>query len=410
MQMIMSSSGIHTRTERIQAIREADRIHRFPAKMSPSVAFSFIARYREENHRRKIRFHDPLCGSGTTLLVARSLGLTVSGADALYPAVTISRAKLIRLTPEKLWEMREFGQQLTVSSSSIPKCVWPNSSLWFSERTLRRLQELAESIVEIQKEPFFPHVLTAFFQTIWDVSSADKSVIVPTRSDYSRKTRRVRPERVLPIFHERLDRIDTAQQALRTLSIDPGSCHVTHSDALDRRTWPDHQLDLILTSPPYGCGIDYERAFRLQMRVWAPFMKRKPRDFELIGRQRPLKEDNGLPGYGYWKFIRRKAVANGSHERWQMFFQYLEDIVRLLRVSRSKLSRKGRLCIVIGNPQINKIRVPLLHILERLASNEGFKLEATPASDRIRTRLQNLRLRSATGPIRREYLVSLLPN
>ncbi len=407
---MMSSGAIHTRTEQIQAIRQADRIHRFPAKMSPSVAFSFIARYRKENQRRKVRFHDPLCGSGTTLLVARSLGLTVSGADALYPAVTISRAKLIRVTPEKLWEMREFSQQLTVSSGSIPKCVWPNSSLWFSERVLRRLQDLAESIVEIQKEPFFPHVLTAFFQTVWDVSSADKSVIVPTRSDYSRKIRRVRPERVLPIFQERLQRIDTAQQALRTLSIDPGSCQISHSDALDKRTWPDNRLDLILTSPPYGCGIDYERGFRLQMRVWAPFMKRKPRDFELIGRQRPLKENNVLQEYEYWNLIRRRAVADDSQQRWRMFFQYLEDIVRLLRVSRSKLSRKGRLCMVIGNPQINKIRVPLLHILERLASNEGFRLEATPSSDRIRTRLQNLRLRSATGPIRREYLLSLLPN
>src|SRR2546426_10084768 len=157
--MIMSSGAIHTRTEQIQAIRQADRIHRFPAKMSPRVAFSFIARYREENQRRKIRFHDPLCGSGTTLLVARSLGLTVSGADALYPAVTISRAKLNRLAYSKLAEMREFSQQLTVSSSSAPKNLWPNYALWFSERVLRRLEDLAESIMDIRKEPYFPHVL-----------------------------------------------------------------------------------------------------------------------------------------------------------------------------------------------------------------------------------------------------------
>src|SRR6266566_323351 len=346
------TAGYAVRSEVIQEIRKADRIHRFPAKMSPSLAFSFITRSREENRPRRIRFHDPLCGSGTTLLVARSLGLSVSGGDALYPAVTIARAKLNRLSSTKLWEMREFGQQLTVSSSSAPKNLWPNYALWFSQRVLRRLEDLADSIADIRKEPFFPHVLTAFFQTIWDTSSADKSVIVPTRSEYSRRLRRVRPERVLPIFRQRLHRIDHAQQALKALSIEVGTCSINHSNALDEECWPNHRLDLILTSPPYGCGIDYERAFRLQMRVWAPFMKRRPPAFDLIGRQRPLKDSGLLHENKFANSSLAMKAPGEDKERWQMFLQYLEDIQSLLRISRSRLSRKGRLCIVIGNPQI----------------------------------------------------------
>lgn len=394
----------------LQSLRRADRIHRFPAKMSPSLAFSFITKLREESRPRKIRFYDPLCGSGTTLLVARSLGLSVSGADALYPAVTIARAKLNRLAYSKLAEMREFSQQLTVSSSSAPKNLWPNYALWFSERVLRRLEDLAESIMDIRKEPYFPHVLTAFFQTVWDVSSADKSVIVPTRSEYSRRVRRLRPERVLPIFRQRLRRIDEAQQALEKLSIDASSCRIDHSNALDQDSWPEHRLDLILTSPPYGCGVDYERAFRLQMRVWTPFMKKRPPDFHLIGRQRPLKEAKLLAEPKFASSSWSRKVSCGDKERWQMFLQYLEDLRSLLSISRSRLCRSGLLCIVIGNPQINKTRVPLVKLVKQLAVSEGFRLEATPSSDKIRTRLQNLKLRSATGPIQREYLLSLLPN
>ncbi len=393
----------------IATIRKADRIHRFPAKMSPRLALSFIMDSTSKNSRRRIRFHDPMCGSGTTALVARSYGLSVSATDAMYPASVITKAKLHLLSSGTLTEMSEFVDTLSFSSVNNPQRLWPNWRIWYTPRVLRCLEEIAKGISYVRKEAYFPHLLTAFFQTTWDTSSADRNVIVPTRSNFSTRMPRWSPRGVVNIFRHRLARIIGAQQALEDLGFDMRKPSVYQSDALDGRSWPDERLDLILTSPPYGCGVDYERAFRLQMRIWSSFLSRELRP-ELIGRRNNLRDgSDSLPSgelTSSW-YIR---LSKMEHESLQRFLQYVHDMRRFLQISRAKLSKSGRLCLVMGNPQIGKKPVPLVRIVQGLASEEGFRLEASPSYDRIKTRIQNFRLRSATSHIKTEYLLSFLPN
>src|SRR5439155_116272 len=126
---------------RMQTLRKADRIHRFPAKMSPRLAYSFLMDSKRGDPSRRIRFHEPMCGSGTTALVARSLGLSVSAADAMYPASIITSAKLRRLADAKLVDMREFARAMTISSKSSPSNKWVNWRIWFTPKVLSSLED-----------------------------------------------------------------------------------------------------------------------------------------------------------------------------------------------------------------------------------------------------------------------------
>ena len=161
--------------------------------MSPRLANAFLAKmanpYPEEN--RKVRFLDPMCGSGTTALTAYALGFSVDASDLMYPAFTITSAKLHRLSQESIRSMGEVSDAIGLASRKNAYAKWLNWSLWYTPKVLSSLEQICEQIDDVRNKAFFPHLLTAFFQAAWDMSSADRNVIVPTRSQFNRKPPRL---------------------------------------------------------------------------------------------------------------------------------------------------------------------------------------------------------------------------
>jgi len=389
-------------------LRQADRIHRFPAKMTPRLAYSVLKPILSPHPPGKIRFHDPLCGSGLTALVARSLGASVSACDISYPAVIISKAKLTRLSDKSMREMLEFSSNLEASNKPRPRYPWPNWNIWYRPKVLRCLEDLADSIYEERRHAFFPHVLTALSQTIWDVSSADRKVMVPTRSHYSFMPN-LSVQNVIANVGKRLERIVSAQDALGRLGVSSGAPDIYQSSSLCEEGWRTKSKHVIMSSPPYGCGIDYERVFRLQMRVFSRFLPPSCSPHSgMIGRITHLTAGiEALPDSetksSWYRAISKDAKAE---RRLRMFLQYVHDFRVFVRLCARHLSKSGRLCLVIGNPEIAKRKLPLTRIAREVAEEEGFQLVATPRLDKIRNRTQQFKLRSATGPIKEECLLS----
>jgi SAM-dependent methyltransferase len=389
-------------------LRQADRIHRFPAKMAPRLAYSVLKPILTSHPPGKIRFHDPLCGSGLTALVARSLGASVSACDISYPAVIISKAKLTRLSDKSLREMLEISSYLEVSKKPRPRYPWPKWNIWYTARVLRCLEDLADSIYEERRRAFFPHILTALSQTIWDVSSADRKVMVPTRSRYSFMPN-LSPQDVITNLRHRLGRVVSAQHALDRLGVSSETPDIYQSNSLCERGWRTGTKDVIMSSPPYGCGIDYERIFRLQRRVFSRFLSfsysPKPR---MLGRITHLTaETEALPdSESRSRWYRTLRIDDRAKKRLQMFLQYVHDFRVFLRLCARHLSEQGVLYLVIGNPEIAKHKIPLTRIIQEIAEEEDLQLMTTPRLDRIRSRTQQFKLRSATGPIKEEFLLS----
>jgi len=393
-------------------LRQADRIHRFPAKMAPQLAYSLLKPILSSHPPGRIRFHDPMCGSGLTALVARSFGASVSACDISYPAVVISKAKLTRLSDKSMREMLEFSSNLEVSNMSRPRYPWPNWNIWYTAKVLRCLEDLADSIYEERRRAFFPHILTALSQTVWDVSSADRKVMVPTRSHYSFMPN-LSVQNVIANLRKRLERLISAQDALNRLGVSSGAPDVYQSSSICEEGWRTETKDVIMTSPPYGCGIDYERIFRLQMRICSRFLSSSySLHSGMIGRITHLTAGiETLPDSetrsSWYRAISKDKQAE---KRLRMFLQYVHDLRVFLRLCARHLSKKGVLCLVMGNPEIAKRKIPLTQIVHGIAEEEGFQLTTTPRFDKIRNRTQQFKLRSATGPIKEEYLLTFRQN
>jgi len=183
---------------------------------------------------------------------------------------------------------------------------------------------------------------------------------------------------------------------------------IHQSNSLTEDGWGEEKKDVILTSPPYGCGINYERIFRLQMRLWTRFLGDNsiyPRS-QLIGRSSYLVAGReALPDSeidSEWC----RVISNVNPERFRALTQYVSDLRKFLQICASHLSKRGILGLVIGNPQIARQKIPLTRIVQELAEEQRLVLDTSPLCDQIRSRTQNFRLRSATEPIKEEFLLS----
>jgi hypothetical protein len=381
-------------------VRKADRVTRFPAKMSPRLATWYVRDMLNHFSKPHPSFFDPMCGSGTSVLAARALGFEVSASDISYPAVTITRAKLKRLTQKDISDMVKLPDTIRLSVGQ-PHTKWNNWEIWYRPRVLRTLEKLRDSIFTERNQVYFPHLLATFFQTAWDVSAADKGVIVPTRSRYSARPPSYEPHEVVDKFSNRLRRIVAAQDALSRLNVSVRASQVKQADALKESSWPKNSIDLCMSSPPYGCGIDYERAFRLPMRICRGLIPEMEKS-SMIGRRANLDDDEAR----HLKNFLLLRLRDKELDTAVMLFQYVVDIDRFLDRCASHLSEDGRVCLILGNPQIAKKRIPLVNAVIRMAKEHKLQLVGKPKTDKIPSRRQNFRPRSATGFIREEYLLT----
>jgi site-specific DNA-methyltransferase (cytosine-N4-specific) len=398
---VVSQSGVP------RLVRVADQIYRYPAKMTPRIAVSYMDTVLGESKPddERLRFFDPMCGSGTTALIARWKGLEAACSDILYPATMIAKAKLNRLNDEGLDALREFSKTEIVTKTRKPKDDGPDLSTWFEPKVLRALQEIRDCIAGERRKRYYPHLSVALYRTIWEVSAADKAVFVPTHSKLSKAPLDITKRGVQGIFQTHLLKIIIAQEALAKLGFPTKRVTVTHGNALDRGNWPQWKPTHILTSPPYGCGLNYLRAVSLQDRVCRSDMVDSIARAEMIGRNLHLNaSESTLPQQilsAEWVEDLRKACP----KRLAALVQYLNDISRLLWIAKERMEKEGKLGILIGNPEMKGMRIPLNELVRLLSVEAGFRSISQEKEDRIKSRVQNFKLRSATAPIQSEHLL-----
>jgi hypothetical protein len=219
----------------------------------------------------------------------------------------------------------------------------------------------------------------------------------------------MKPQSVIRRFRERLNRIIAAQDALLQLQFSTHRPSVKHGDALSESVWPRRSIDVCMTSPPYGCGIDYERAFRLPMKICNGLVPEFDKA-RMIGRRSFLKDDATTVHKYLEEPVSLRKVGESENLRAKMLVQYLVDMKHFLAKCSKHLKRDGRLCLVVGNPEIAKKRVPLVDVIIRMASDQRLQLIARPRADRIPSRSMNFTPRSATGFIKKEYLLTFRRN
>jgi hypothetical protein len=314
---------------------------------------------------RGVRFLDPFCGVGTSLLAA----------DEAFAEMGLPRPRLrgIEVNPYVAFVART-------------KLDWHS----YDPAALMRAASVSLNGVKLGRTPTIPKLST--FHDPRFIEPEDLSRLLDLRDKVRMVARRRREQRPLlvglaaaaeQIFHLRKDG--------RALRFTPRPDRVSVTEAVSatwngiaedlqispRRSAPDHRVllgdgrraddelgrqrfDVILFSPPYLNNIDYTEVYKLEL--WLLEFIRSPKAM-VTQRKRTFRSHPSciFPSYSdatFAEVIRllgpafRRLLdhASGEHKwRRRLFAGYFADTLRTLRGCRKLLAENGRVFLITGN-------------------------------------------------------------
>jgi SAM-dependent methyltransferase len=258
-------------------------LHTYPARMHPATARALVALCFEAQKAEPRVVLDPFCGSGTTLVEGRALGLDVIGSDLNPLAVRIARAKIWASDKNRLDQFRSVGKIISASTFEegkaarradyeprpirVPKGVDQAAreeeiAEWFAPHVRRELEFIAAAIDELREED---DELAELF------SVCLSSILIKCskrNSDTSSKIVKRNIGRGMPArwFGERVELMCEGLIDLHQAGAQ-GSIKVLQHDARDLAAAgiAAGSVGAIISSPPYVGTYDYVDHHRLRL-------------------------------------------------------------------------------------------------------------------------------------------------
>jgi len=355
-------------------------IHPFPARMAPEILEDKLA-----GLGRDAAIWDPMCGSGTSLRVAASLGIRAVGTDTDPLAVKMARvgtrrfdAKALSAANEIMEDRVRSGRRRVARDSCAETQEFKN--YWFAETQQQDLALIARQIETVgnpELREFYEIALSRIIITkfrgaslAWDVSHS-RPHRVRTENDFDTRTEFMRScQRLAAIC------VETPPRA---------SVIVEQGDARTFKT--STKVELVVTSPPYLNAIDYMRGHKLSL-VWLGWTIPQLRELRsnAIGTERRLDAfDDGQ------KLVEVERVAvrssGGQSRITAVIRRYISDCAALMTNIRESMASASELVMVVADSNVRGHTLNSAKLFEKLAIQNGLrKLRAEkrglPASKR----------------------------
>jgi hypothetical protein len=314
------------------------------------------------------RLLDPFCGSGTVLVEGRVAGYRGQGTDLNPLAVALTRLKSEPLDPARRAALARAASEVRVRSEERVRArdpvrakLPPEELAWYEAHVLKELAGLLEEIDRLESVQVRGALRLVFSSLVVKFSRQ--------RSDTAEQAveRRVRKGLVSEFFErktaELVERLEALEQAVRG-----PQPQVREGDARRLRDLVEGEIDLVLTSPPYGGTYDYVRHHQRRF-AWLGLDPQNLAAGEIGARRRGAAPE---------RFARELGLA-------------LKSIGQVMR-------RDGLLVMLMGDGQHGDERVPADELVGELAESFGFEPLAVATQARPDFR---------GGPLRGEHLMAL---
>jgi len=387
--------------------------HNYPAMMIPQVARRLVKEY--SNNKTRLLF-DPYCGTGTSLLEANIKGINAIGTD-LNPL-----ARLIATAKTKLFDIEKIKKYLTEIDSlfllynhinnfsddlfsshliheenhSIADFKVPhfrNINFWFSPEVINKLAYLKHIIQHHIENDIRDFFLVCFSETVRE-SSFTRNGEFKLFKISAEKLKTFNPE-PFEIFKSKIFRNFKGLEELLKISNGNVKSNIygfNTSDKMPDELFSSTEIDLIVTSPPYGDSkttVAYGQFSRLSNQ-WLDIKNANQIDNILMG-------GNGSYRKGYVNFDSAKKELMKINEidscRFNDVQSFLIDYHNSIKNIAPFVKKNSHVCYVLGNRTVKNINIPLDLITVEIFSNYGFKHINTFVRD-----IPNKRMPKANSP------------
>jgi len=345
--------------------------HSFPAKFYPQLVRSLMNICKVK--KGSIIF-DPYAGCGTTLVESKLMGFDATGLDISKLAVMITKVKTnldidLNLLNKNLY--------LIISKSESDLVNEKNNfyatdfeRYWYSEGNLKQLKILKKNLDSVKEQDikdFFLVALSSILRRIANTKSGQIEV---------RHQVRGKVLDVLSLFKKKVKSMEGDILNYREYSPRRKSkTDIKFANASESKI-KEESVDFIITSPPYGNGLDYSKIHKLSIALIfgedeleffknsqtgtlysqgfeslvVPFSKRGQEIVEVLSKEVSLNRAKAMSKY-YWDMF--SSIKN--------MFQALK--------------KEGNCVIIIGGTKIRGLEIDNSQVLLEIAEHIGFKRE-----------------------------------
>ncbi|OGK41017.1 hypothetical protein A3A74_01430 [Candidatus Roizmanbacteria bacterium RIFCSPLOWO2_01_FULL_35_13] len=381
-----------------------------PAKFIPQIVRYCLNKYT----KNKGKTLDPFAGSGTTGLEAVTNGYSATLTDINPLLEYFYEIKLPEFSAKEwsknvLIAEREIDTIFNIDISEIKNKKYDKRlEYWYPIDLLTFFTEIWGRISKKNKSISKVVLILIFFKISKKYSYAEHSM--PKLFTSKRKRKEIEETQRgngfgKTILEEARRELKKINKSVSELLTNYNLKKVDYYSGVDAYTFPFNKktrADSIITSPPYLQAQEYIRTFKLEM-MWLGYSNEKIKSFSK--KEIPFRKPEGtITG----QYIDKKRDRIKNKKLKEMFDSYFWFTIKALENASTSLKRGGRLCVLVGNPVMEKETVEIWKVIyEYFVSQKGYKL-LDVFEDRIVSRkLFGGRKNNNPDGMRYEYLIVL---
>ena len=403
-------------------------IHNYPAVMVYPISRKLLSIFKKHQPIRTLL--DPYMGSGTCLVEGILADLdAVYGTDLNPLARLISRVKTKAIEPNILNEqISHLFYNLDYNFTELRKIIdkfddyvrkekkldvtakdgWGSNAVeitkeylamhnidlylpeisnlgyWFLPRVVLELQIIKNCIKLIEDRDVRNFLWVCFSEVVRLTSNRRNGEFKMYRMD-KEKLKTFNPN-VLEIFmntvqkneQKMLEFYDAYSQKQKNTQV-----HIYNNNAMTLENIPDEEIDIVITSPPYGDSrttVAYGQFSRTALE-WLDMHETDSTEEELDERKIRAIDSNLLGGkidknmeFNLPSPTLREAyeqIKQKDEKRALEVYAFYKDLNESIRAITSKMKKNGYQCWVVGNRTVKEIQLPTHQILIELAEHHG---------------------------------------
>jgi len=342
--------------------------HTYPAMMIPQIARRLINTYGKD---AKVLF-DPFVGSGTSILEA-TLHKNFNkayGVDINPLALLISKVKTTPIDPKILIkESKKLTEKCLAEKKLEQKIETPNFfniDFWFKPKVITDLAIIKKNINKINNEDVKNLFLVAFSETVRKVSNTRRGEFKLYRINES-NLKKHNPD-VISEFSKKLNENIASMAAYYNEHNPNCKIKILPEDTRNKTSIPDQEVDLIVTSPPYGDSrttVAYGQFSRLALQ-WLDYDKDSVSNIDKVSLGgipvQMLEQSLGSPTLS--KIVDK--ISKIDTKRAKDVLSFYVDFDKCVK-ELHRVTKKGAiLCFVVGNRTVKGINIPTDQIIVEL--------------------------------------------